>query len=188
MTKYLADIDYRIQVSQRSKHLRLTVQPDGRVVITIPRGFSLTRAWNFVAEKEGWIQKKRELIQKHRPKFSIPTGPKAYRQYKKSAMDLVRHRIAQYNVFYRFRFRSISIRNQKTRWGSCSSRGNLQFNYQVVFLPIHLADYLIVHELCHLAVMNHSAKFWQLVEKSIPDYLQRRRELRTLGLQPGQPV
>jgi predicted metal-dependent hydrolase len=181
----IADIDYRVRVSPRAKHLRLTVQNDGRVVVTVPRGFSLTKAWEFVAEKEDWIQKKRQLIQNHKPKFNYPIGSKAYQQYKKSALELVRHRIAQYNIFYRFQYRSISIRNQKTRWGSCSSRGNLQFNYQIVFLPIHLADYLIVHELCHLGAMNHSLKFWQLVEKSIPDYKLRRKELRTLGLQPG---
>jgi predicted metal-dependent hydrolase len=179
------DIDYRLRVSARAKYLRLTVQNDGQVVVTIPRGFSLVKAWRFVAEKEAWIQNKRQQIQKHRPKFTFPVGPRAYQQYKKSALELVRHRISQYNAFYRWHFRSISIRNQKTRWGSCSSHGNLQFNYQVVFLPIHLADYLIVHELCHLGVMNHSIKFWQLVEKSIPDYKLRRRELRALGLQPG---
>ena len=188
MPASLADVDYRLRVSARAKYLRLTVQNDGRVIITIPRGFSLVKAWKFVAEKEDWIQRKRLQIQKHKPKFNYPTGSHAYHRYKKSALELVRHRISQYNNFYRFHFRSISIRNQKTRWGSCSSRGNLQFNYQIVFLPIHLADYLIVHELCHLGAMNHSVKFWQLVEKSIPDYALRRKELRTLGLQPGQPV
>jgi hypothetical protein len=181
----LLETDYRIRVSPRAKHLRLTISNQGSVVITIPRGFSLSKAWDFVAEKESWIQKKLRQVRSQKPKYAYPSGIQAYKKYHKAAETLVRHRIIQYNNFYRFKYRSISIRNQKTRWGSCSNRGNLQFNYQIMFLPIHLADYLIVHELCHLSAMNHSLNFWQLVEKTIPDYKLRRKELRTLGLHTG---
>jgi predicted metal-dependent hydrolase len=97
--------------------------------------------------------------------------------YKEKARALATARLAHFNSFYHFTYHRISIRNQKTRWGSCSSRGNLNFNYKIALLPAHLVDYIIVHELCHLGQMNHSAKFWELVSKTTPNYLALRKEL-----------
>jgi len=82
------------------------------------------------------------------------------------------------NRFYGFKIGSVAIRNQKTRWGSCSGKGNLNFNYKVMFLPKEFADYIIVHEICHIKEMNHSIDFWNLVGISIPDYRRIRRELK----------
>ena len=80
------------------------------------------------------------------------------------------------------RFNKINIKNQKTRWGSCSKKGNLNFNYKIALLPQHLADYIIVHELCHLGEFNHSRSFWNLVAKVFPEYLGIRNELRRSGI------
>lgn len=87
-------------------------------------------------------------------------------------------KVEAYSAVYGFRASRISIRNPKTRWGSCSEKGNLNFSYKLLFLPDVLADYIVVHELCHLAELNHSAKFWQLVAKTLPDYKERRKALR----------
>ncbi|MDR3628564.1 MAG: M48 family metallopeptidase, partial [Ignavibacteriaceae bacterium] len=76
------------------------------------------------------------------------------------------------------RINKVTIRNQKTRWGSCSARGNLSFNFNLVRYRKEIIDYVIVHELCHLKEMNHSNKFWNLVEKICPDYKALRRELK----------
>ncbi|EOT23710.1 hypothetical protein C805_02993 [Eubacterium sp. 14-2] len=73
----------------------------------------------------------------------------------------------------------IAIRNQKTRWGSCSSRGNLNFNWRLVMAPKEILDYVTVHELCHLAYLNHSVQFWKLVEQILPDCRERRSWLKT---------
>lgn len=75
----------------------------------------------------------------------------------------------------------ISIRNQKTRWGSCSSKGNLNFNWRLVMAPAEILDYVVVHELCHLAYLNHSRQFWQMVSCVIPDCRERRSWLRDNG-------
>ena len=75
----------------------------------------------------------------------------------------------------------IVIRNQKTRWGSCSSKRNLNFNWRLVMAPQEILDYIVVHELCHLAYLDHSRQFWQLVEVILPDYMQRRNWLRVNG-------
>ncbi len=77
-----------------------------------------------------------------------------------------------------FTYHRVSIRNQRTRWGSCSRKGNLNFSYKLALLPPHLADYLIVHELCHLGQFNHSSAFWALVALAIPDYKRCRAELK----------
>jgi len=101
-----------------------------------------------------------------------------YLTNKKLAKKLILEKIALFNNIYRFKFSGISIRDQKTRWGSCSSRGNLNFNYKIIFLPEKISDYIIFHELCHLKEFNHSKKFWDLVAREITDYKIIRRELR----------
>ena len=105
-----------------------------------------------------------------------------YLKYKEVARALVHERLAYFNQFYKFNFKRISIRNQKARWGSCSRQGNLNFNYKIVLLPPHLADYLVIHELCHLGEFNHSIRFWNLVAQTLPNHRALRVELKKAGL------
>ena len=111
--------------------------------------------------------------------LKLPKGNKTdLKKYKTEAKKLVEEKILEFNKFYGFKYNRITIRNTKSRWGSCSTKGNLSFNYRIVMLPPVVADYLVVHELCHLGEMNHSAAFWALVARTVPDYKQRRKELR----------
>ncbi len=80
---------------------------------------------------------------------------------------------------YGFVIREVRIRNQKTRWGSCSAFGSISLNYRLMKYRFELIDYVIIHELCHLKEMNHSVKFWKLVEKIVPNYKLLKRELRS---------
>ncbi|NVN96820.1 M48 family metallopeptidase [Candidatus Nomurabacteria bacterium] len=105
-----------------------------------------------------------------------------YIKYKKDAATLVKERLEHFNTFYNFKYGRVAIRNQKTRWGSCSKKGNLNFNYKIVLLTSKQANYIIVHELCHLKEFNHSQRFWDLVAKVVPDYKEVRSSLRTNGL------
>ena len=91
---------------------------------------------------------------------------------------VIAEKVKRYNEIYQYRLARISIRNQKTRWGSCSKSGNLNFNYKILFLEEQLADYIVVHELCHLQELNHSQKFWNLVAQVFPNHKQLRGELR----------
>ena len=107
---------------------------------------------------------------------------KNYLENKNKALEIVKERIEYLNAFYNYKWNKISVKNQKTRWGSCSRRGNLNFNYKIALLPQKSSDYIIVHELCHLGEFNHSQKFWDLVAKTVPDYKEARRDLRKNGL------
>lgn len=101
-----------------------------------------------------------------------------YKKYKETARLLVRTRLSYYNEAYGFPLRKIFIKSLKSRWGSCSQLGNLNFNYLLLFLPPPVQDYVIVHELCHLGEFNHSPAFWALVARTVPDYRELRAQLR----------
>jgi predicted metal-dependent hydrolase len=104
-----------------------------------------------------------------------------YRDYRTAALQLAQKKVEQFNAIYNFRVNRVGIRNQQARWGSCSWNGNLNFNYKIMFLPEELQDYLVAHELCHLAELNHGENFWKLVAKTIPNVDQRHAELRAKG-------
>lgn len=103
-----------------------------------------------------------------------------YMRHKEQSRAHILSRLHHYNAHYQYQWNRVAIRNQRTRWGSCSSKRNLNFNYLLYFLPPALADYVVVHELCHLAQFNHSPRFWALVAEQIPDYRARVCELHTL--------
>jgi predicted metal-dependent hydrolase len=105
---------------------------------------------------------------------------KQYAKYKEQARALALARLTHFNTHYRLHLRRVFIKNHKSRWGSCSEKGNLNFNYKILFLSPDIADYIIVHELCHLAEFNHSPKFWALVAQTIPNCRMLRARLREL--------
>ena len=107
----------------------------------------------------------------------VPTKH-AYAEKKDEALCIVEASVDAFNVYYKLDLGGVFVRNQKTRWGSCSHRKNLTFSYQVAYLPERLREYVIVHELCHLIELNHSRAFWKRVAETLPDYAMRRKELR----------
>ncbi len=111
-------------------------------------------------------------------KKRIKRGQGQYLKHKQQARIIVEDRLSYFNQFYGYKWNRITIRNQKTRWGSCSKKGNLNFNYKIALLPPQMADYIIVHELCHLGEFNHSANFWNLVTKTVPNYKIIRKALK----------
>ena len=103
---------------------------------------------------------------------------KRYLKHREEARALITERIEHLSSVHGFQYNRVAIRNQKTRWGSCSTKGNLNFNYKIFFLLPEMRDYIIVHELCHLKEFNHSKKFWDLVEEICPNCFEIRKELR----------
>lgn len=175
------DINYVARRSSRAKRLRLAVYCDGSFVVTIPRGFSIARAEEFIQRQTEWVLDKLDIMKKRqRNSLFQNIGRQEYLRLKDTAHVMVAEKINKFNVFYEFKFNKINIKNQKTCWGSCSKKGNLNFNYKIILLPEKIADYIIVHELCHLQEFNHSGKFWELVSAAIPDCRKIARELKRI--------
>lgn len=107
-----------------------------------------------------------------------PLNKQDYLTRKEEARALIIGRLEYFNQFYNFVYKRVSVRQQRTRWGSCSRQGNLNFNYRLLDLSPDISDYIIVHELCHLKEFNHSSRFWSLVAQIIPDYAARRAKLQ----------
>lgn len=158
--------------------MRLAVYCDTRVVVTVPYGIALGTVEKFVNEKKEWIEEKIAYFKRFKNKPITKTSAADFLKYKDEALALVTERVNHFNQFYGFSFKRINIKNQKTRWGSCSAKGNLNFNYKILFLPEAVRDYVVVHELCHRKEFNHSRKFWNLVGQAIPDFQDIKNSLR----------
>lgn len=105
---------------------------------------------------------------------------KHYAAHKEAARVITHDRLVHFNQYYQLEYKRVAIRNTRSRWGSCSSKKNLNFNYRILFLSSELRDYLIVHELCHLKEMNHGPQFWSLVAEQVPDYKACVANLRSV--------
>ena len=102
---------------------------------------------------------------------------KHYLEHKEAARARILARLHHYNQHYNLEWNRLAIRNQRRCWGSCTSLKNLNFSYKLLFLPDHLLDYVVVHELCHLQELNHGPQFWALVAEQVPDYKNHMQEL-----------
>lgn len=179
--------EYDIRESIKAKRLTLTVRPDGRVSVTKPKQVSMKVAEAFVVMNKAWIdaakEKFRKQVARKAPEQIALQRPRknsvAYKEARKAARLLVMERLTHLNQLYHFTYGTISIRDQKTRWGSCSANGNLSFNYRIIYLPEALQDYIIVHELCHTKEHNHSVRFWTEVARAVPNHTLLKKELRT---------
>jgi predicted metal-dependent hydrolase len=162
--------------------MRLTVTAADQVIVTVPVGMDAASIRHFLQSKADWISRAIESMRRRGPRESVGGGRREYLLLKERAREVITERVRFFAAQYGFSFGRISIRNQKSCWGSCSRRGNLNFNYRLLKLPEALRDYVIVHELCHLKEFNHSPAFWQLVAEACFDYKMLRKKLRQYGL------
>lgn len=169
---------YEIIYSSR-KTLAIQVTSDGRVIVRAPKRTPKSVIDRFLTEKEDWIQKH---LEKSRPRPEAPVLPDAERRrYMEIARDIFTQKTSYYASVMHVSYGRISIREQKTRWGSCSSQGNLNYNWRLIFAPEMVLDYIVVHELAHRREMNHSKAFYAIVESILPDYRQSQKWLREYG-------
>lgn len=173
---------YSVRLSRRARRMRIAVYCDSSVVLTLPFGFKELAAEKFIKQKLHWIVKSLNYFRPFRNRVVIKSGRREYIKYRVAALELAKAKVFQWNKFYNFVHNRINIKNQTTRWGSCSKKGSLNFNYKIVHLPEALVDYLVVHELCHLKEFNHSRSFWHLVGQTMPDYKNLRQELKSFAI------
>lgn len=173
------EIFFELKPSRKARSLRLEIGASG-LVVTKPWFISGVFMEQFILRQADWIFKN---LAKHKDAEVLPQISKEdLVVLKKRAAKILIARLEFFNQEYNYVYKSISVRDQKTRWGSCSRQGALNFNYRLALLPESLLDYVAVHELCHLKEMNHSVRFWNLVARTIPDHKARRKELEKFRL------
>ncbi len=175
-------VSYILRISKRAKRMRLAVYRGGDFVVTVPKSTDESFIEKVLLKKARWIIKKIEYFKKLNPIESPKISRLHYEEHHKKSLEFTKERVIYWNQFYGFDYQKVSVKNQKTRWGSCSKKGNLSFNYRIAFLPIALADYIIVHELCHLKAFNHSQNFWTLVMQTTPQHKEIRKKLKQMSL------
>lgn len=174
---------YEIIYSAR-KTLAIQVTADGKVRVRAPKQISASVIEDFLTEKESWILKhlqKKENTAQNDFFQDHPLSEAERRRYREIARDIFTQKTAFYARLMNVTYGRIAIREQKTRWGSCSSDGNLNFNWRLIFAPEEVLDYIVIHELAHRREMNHSPAFYKIVAEIMPDYKKQQKWLRENG-------
>ncbi len=154
------------------------------VLVRAPLRMSEAEIRRFIEEKSKWIEKNlRKASERRRNSLFMEQIPmEEIQKLADKALESIPKKVAAYAKQIGVSYGRITIRNQKSRWGSCSSKGNLNFNCLLMLFPEKVQDYVVVHELCHRKEMNHSPKFWEEVEKILPDYKETRTWLKEHGI------
>ena len=175
-------ITYEIIKSSR-KTRAVEVRQDGSVLVRAPRNCPQSRIDTFLKEKQAWVLAKvEEQKEKEADSMKIqPLSEAEQRLYRDKAREIFEQKVSYYAQMMGVSYGRIAIRDQKTRWGSCSGEGNLNFNWRLIFAPAGVLDYVVVHELAHRKEMNHSPRFWMVVEDTMPEYRKYQKWLKENG-------
>ena len=168
-------ISYKLIRSDR-RSIGIQITQEG-VVVRAPKRMSDAEIDRFVQSKRDWIETHLAKVPTAQPKFS---GEEIHR-LAEEALKRIPERVRHFAPLVGVTYGGITIRNQHTRWGSCSSKGNLNFNCLLMLTPDHVIDYVVVHELCHRLEMNHSARFWAQVGRVLPNYRESLQWLKEHG-------
>lgn len=165
-----------LQRSSRARRLNISIKPFHGVRVAIPSGVSFQRAIEFTYEKIDWIKKHQKGMRQ------VEREQMAWRDALEGidieeAANVIISRVAELAKMHGFRYNRVTIRNQKTRWGSCSAKNNLNLNIKLFTLPQELVDYVILHELVHTRIKNHSPQFWRELDKYVGDAKALRKLL-----------
>ena len=170
-------------IKSKRKSIAIEIKPDLQIIVRAPLSMSEREIKRFVREKSDWLEihleKMRRKIQEREniPKMTA----EELHGLTMCAKDVIPKRVAHFAALMRVTYGRITIRHQRTRWGSCSSEGNLNFNCLLMKTPLDVIDYVVVHELCHRREMNHSPRFWEEVENVLPDYKTSKKWLKEHG-------
>lgn len=175
-------MDVRV-IRSRRKTVALQILGLNDVVVRAPMRMSNREIEEFVQQNMDWIQKNLKKVAENQKEEEeiVPMTEAEVRELAEQATQLIPERVKHFAPLVGVTYGRITIRNQKSRWGSCSAKGNLNFNVGLLLAPPEVLDYVVVHELCHRKEMNHSPKFWAEVIKLIPDYKQHEKWLKDNG-------
>jgi len=212
----MAVAEYRIRRSPRARRVRVTVDADGSVTVTLPRKAPERAAADAVRELAPWIARRRRVLARAAEEVARPEGTVPYlgatltlqgqpgrervhrrgdvllvpdgdprapieRFYRRAARAEIAPRLDAATARAGSRYTGLTIRGQRTRWASCSSDGKMSFNWRLLLAPEEILDYVVEHEVCHLEVMDHSPRFWALLESRVPGWRAHAAWLRRYG-------
>lgn len=173
-------VQYELIRSSR-KTIAIQIKADGRVIVRAPMGTARSAIEQFLSSKRNWIEKHLAVLHQRQAQAEPPLSQDQLQELANSALLDIPCRVKHYAPLVGVDYGRITIRAQKTRWGSCSAKGNLNFNCLLMLCPEAIRDYVVVHELCHRIELNHSTKFWCEVSRVMPDYALRRKWLKKNG-------
>ena len=171
---------YEIIRSKR-KTIAVEIRGDGSVLVRAPYRMGSREIQSFIDSKTEWIARHLKLIRERQACPVKYLTKEEIRELANRARDDIRQRVERYAPYVGVSPGKITIRSQKTRWGSCSAQGNLSFNCLLMLCPEEVRDYVAVHELCHCIEFNHSSRFWKEVERVLPEYKASRKWLKENG-------
>jgi predicted metal-dependent hydrolase len=208
--------EYELRRSSRARHVRVSVESDGAVLVTVPRRAPARAADEAVRELAPWIERRRRALARAAAEVARTPGTVPYlgreltlvpqggrtrvhrrgdtllvpatryedaleRWYRRAARAEIGPRLDAAVARAGTSYNGLTIRSQRTRWASCSSNGGMSFNWRLLLAPEPVLDYVIEHEVCHLEVMDHSPRFWRLLESRVPDWREHAGWLRRYG-------
>ena len=156
-----------LERSRRARRISVSIRPFKGVRVAVPFGVSFDRAQMFAQSKAGWIKKHLDKIEQLEKRAKVLSGSRPI--HLSAARKLLIDRLNQLAKAHGFSYNRVFIRNQKTRWGSCSNKNNISLNINLVRLPDELIDYIVLHELMHTRIKNHSRRFWDQMEALLDD-------------------
>lgn len=181
MHGYLSDPATRL-IRARRKTLSIRITQEGDLEIRAPLGMPKGEIEAFLMEKAQWIETHRaKVLAEYAQGQEAPLGEEEILTLAEQMRQRLPEKLNRHAASMGVTFGRVTIRCQQTRWGSCSSRGNLNFNCLLMLAPEEVLDYVVVHELAHRKQMNHSALFWQEVARECPDYKKSLRWLKDRG-------
>lgn len=168
-------------IKSRRKSVGIEIKPDLTVLVRAPLFLSENAIKKLVSQKNDWIEKKINQINE-KATLNLPIfSEKEIEILREKTRTLITPKAEYYAKILGVTFNRLSVKKQKSVWGSCSAKKNINFNLLLCLCPDSVVDYIVVHELCHLKELNHSKKFWYEVEKILPDYKASRLWLKTNG-------
>ncbi len=167
--------------SRRARHINISIKPFLGIRVAVPYGLSYKSAEEVVRSKTNWIKRNVEKLKQLEQKHKINSKNINDMDIRVAKIKLI-DRLNELSEKYGFIYNNVRIKNQKTRWGSCSARNNINFNIKLILLPQHLIDYVILHELLHTKIKNHSKAFWNAMNIYVNNVKSLNKELKIYGM------
>lgn len=175
------DIPESTIIRSRRRTIGLHVGFDAQLTVRAPIRASQRAIETFLAQKRDWILAAQEKMRRHKIETPPPIPTKFLKDYKRQALQIIASRVRHYATPLLLAPAAIKVNSARRRWGSCSRRGNLNFSYRLLFAPLPVIDYVVVHELMHMRHLNHSRAFWNSVAEVLPDFRKHHRWLKEHG-------